>query len=418
VSQLLQAVALAYPEVHVSLSVDGRASLDFPGMPDLHARVGQVWGRKRAESMVPVLHEADDLSLEGFLGAPEDSRVRSGHQIFLINRRWVTSVLLRTVVREGYGDLIPPSRHPEALLHLRLAPEEVDVNVHPTKREVRLMRERMLYPRLIAVVRECVEGRFPALHVRRHRPEAPEPEGDSQVPMGLYLSRPRRDGGRATDGPRPPAEVLRFPGRGFEPPPPTPREEAEPPAMANMWQIHETYILAAIRKGVLIIDQHAAHERVLYEQALRRLRGEARASQELLFPMVIDLTHDEFSVFLEVKAVLETLGFHLELFGETTVRVHAIPAGLREWRHGALLKDVLDHYTDLPTSTDIEERVARSVACHGAVKAGQTLSLEEMNALVDKLFATEKPQGDPHGRPVFLRMDLDELHRRFGRSPS
>jgi DNA mismatch repair protein MutL len=188
--------------------------------------------------------------------------------------------------------------------------------------------------------------------------------------------------------------------------------------MANMWQIHETYILAAIQKGILIIDQHAAHERVLYEQALRRLRGEARASQELLFPMVIDLTHDEFPVFLEVKAVLEKLGFHLELFGETTVRVHSIPAGLREWRHGGLLKDVLDHYTDLPTSTDIEERVARSVACHGAVKAGQTLSLEEMNALVDQLFATEKPQGDPHGRPVFLRMDLDELHRRFGRSPS
>jgi DNA mismatch repair protein MutL len=417
-SQLLQACALAYPEVHFSLSVDGRASLDLPGMPDLHSRVGQVWGRERADGMVPVLHATDDLALEGFLGAPEDSRVRSGHQIFLINRRWVSSVLLRTVVREAYGDLIPPSRHPEAVLHLRIAPEEVDVNVHPTKREVRLLRERMLYPRLIAVVRECVEGRFPALRVRRPDDDAPGAGSpDAQVPMGLYLSRPRRERGRAADGRRPPAEVLPFPGGAGASPPPL-REEAEPPAMADMWQIHETYILAAIQKGILIIDQHAAHERVLYEQALRRLRGESRASQELLFPMVVELSHDEFSVLLEVKAVLETLGFHLELFGETTVRVHAIPAGLREWRHGALLKDVLDHYTDLPTSTDITERVARSVACHGAVKAGQTLSLEEMNALVDQLFATEKPQGDPHGRPVFLRMDLDELHRRFGRSPS
>jgi DNA mismatch repair protein MutL len=192
----------------------------------------------------------------------------------------------------------------------------------------------------------------------------------------------------------------------------------ELPAMANMWQIHETYILAAIAKGMLIIDQHAAHERVLYEQALSRLRGESPPSQELLFPLAVELTHDEFSVLLEVTITLEKLGFHLEQFGGTSVLVHAIPAGLREWRHGALLRDVLDHYTDLPTNLDVQERVARSVACQGAVKAGQSLSLEEMNGLVDQLFATEKPQGDPHGRPVFLRIELDELHRRFGRSGS
>jgi DNA mismatch repair protein MutL len=135
-----------------------------------------------------------------------------------------------------------------------------------------------------------------------------------------------------------------------------------------------------------------------------------------LFPQVVELTHDELSILLEVTAILEKLGFHLELFGGTSVLVHAIPAGLRAWRHGALLRDVLDHYTDLPTALDVQERVARSVACQGAVKAGQKLSLEEMNTLVDQLFATEKPQGDPHGRPVFLRVELSELNRRFGRS--
>ena len=130
----------------------------------------------------------------------------------------------------------------------------------------------------------------------------------------------------------------------------------------------------------------------------------------------MELTHDELSLLLETHAVMEKLGFHLELFGGTTVLVHAIPAGLREWREGALLHDVLDHLDDLPTSMDVNERVARAVACQGAVKAGQKLSLAEMNALVDQLFATRLPQGDPHGRPVFLRMDLAELHRRFGRS--
>jgi DNA mismatch repair protein MutL len=186
--------------------------------------------------------------------------------------------------------------------------------------------------------------------------------------------------------------------------------------MASMWQLHETYILAAIGGGLLIVDQHAAHERVLYERALRRLTGEPATSQELLFPLVVEFTHDEFSVLLEMYSTLEALGFHLERFGGTTVLVHAVPAGLREWRHGGLLRDVLDHFSDLPTSLDVQERVARSVACQGAVKAGQRLSLEEMNALVDQLFATEKPEGDPHGRPVYLRVGIEELHRRFGRS--
>jgi DNA mismatch repair protein MutL len=417
VSQLVQAYALARPDVHLTLRVDGRASLDLPPAEDLHGRVAQVLGTDRRERMVPVLAEGPGFVLEGFLGAPEDSRARSGHQFFLINGRWVTSVLLRAVVREAYGDLIPPSRHPEAILHLTVPPEELDVNVHPTKREVRLLRERQLYPSLISMVRQRVEDRFPSLRIEpQGTPEEPRPAESPQVPLGLYLSRsPEREPGGVSDAPRPrlPGEVVPFPGSAWE----ERGEEGEPePAMASMWQLHETYILAAIQNALLIIDQHAAHERVLFEQALSRLRGEPAASQELLFPLVVDLTHDEFSVLLEAQPTLEKLGFHLELFGGTTVLVHAIPAGLREWRHGALLRDVLDHFTDLPAHLDVQERVARSVACQGAVKAGQKLTLEEMNTLVDQLFATEKPQGDPHGRPVFLRVGLEELHRRFGRS--
>ena len=214
-----------------------------------------------------------------------------------------------------------------------------------------------------------------------------------------------------------PPRIVPFPAeasRGFAPA--EPEEEETGPVLANLWQLHKTYILGAIEGALLIIDQHAAHERVLFEQAMLRLEGAPPVSQELLFPLTVDLTHDEFSLLLESHSVLEKLGFHLEVFGGTTVLVHAIPAGLREWRHGALLRDVLDHVTELPTSMDVTERVARAVACQGAVKAGQKLTLEEMNDLVNQLFATHKPQGDPHGRPVFLRVPLTDLHRRFGRS--
>jgi DNA mismatch repair protein MutL len=405
ISQLLQSYALARPDVHISFGVEGRVSLEFPAVEDFPARARQVLGQDRLSRMIPVLIEERDLELEGFLGAPEDSRIRSGHQVFLLNGRWIGSPLLRTAAREAYGDLIPPSRHPEAVLHLRLPLQDIDVNVHPTKREVRLVRERELYPRLIGALRHVVEDRYPALRLR-----AP----DDTRPV-LYT--PRFGEGRVAE----PSVVQALPGiLPFPAPPvsslPEMLEDEAGPVMASMWQAHSTYIFASILGAVLIIDQHAAHERVLYEHALARLRGEAAVSQELLFPQVVELTHDELSILLEVSAILEKLGFHLELFGGTSVLVHAIPAGLRAWRHGALLRDVLDHYTDLPTALDVQERVARSVACHGAVKAGQKLSLEEMNTLVDQLFATEKPQGDPHGRPVFLRVEISELNRRFGRS--
>lgn len=416
IAQLVTAYALARPNVGMSLHVDGRSSVDVAPVEDLHARLQQILGRERVERMIPVLHHSRDIGLEGFVGAPEDARARAGHQIFLINGRWVTSPLLRTTVRQAYGDLIPPARHPEAILLLTLPPETVDVNVHPTKREVRLARERELYPRLIRILRERVEGRYPSLDLARTAQGPETPPLPSTGQQSLEWSRPASTvAGEGQIGEPSPTRVLPFPGGPVDDAAPDSGVD-EAPAMASMWQLHETYVMAAIEGGLLVVDQHAAHERVLFEQALRRLRGETAASQELLFPVTVDLAPDEFSILLEVHSVLEGLGFHLERFGGTTVLVHAIPAGLREWRHGALLRDVLDHFADLPTQLDVQERVARSVACHGAVKAGQKLSLTEMNALVDQLFATEKPQGDPHGRPVFLRIDLEDLHRRFGRS--
>ncbi len=424
VSQLMQAYALGNPSVQFVLTSDGREVLNFPPAADLHERMVQVMGPSKVGRMIPVLEETPGFALEGFLGAPEDSRARGTHQIFLINGRWVQSPVLRVAVREAYTDLIPPSRHPEVVLHLRVPPDEVDVNVHPTKREVRLLRERDLYPALIRALRSRVEGHFPSLKLRG--PEEPSPADappsthQGSLPLGYARSHPGADPwGRVSDEGRERPTVVPFPRPHRDDALPFERAEDEDdgPAMASMWQLHQTYIMAAIEGALLVIDQHAAHERVLFEQAMARFEGEPAASQELLFPLPVELTSDELALLLEAHAALEKLGFHLELFDDkTTVAVHAIPAGLREWRHGALLRDVLDHVADLSGKLDVTERVARAVACQGAVKAGQKLSLAEMNGLVDQLFATEKPQGDPHGRPVFLRIELSELHRRFGRS--
>jgi DNA mismatch repair protein MutL len=184
-----------------------------------------------------------------------------------------------------------------------------------------------------------------------------------------------------------------------------------------MWQLHRTYILAPVRGGLVIVDQHAAHERILYEEAIARLRGAQGGSQGLLFPALADLPRAQFDLLLEVAPQLRQLGWDLSPLSPPTVVIQGVPSGLKVERPAQLLQDVLDGVSEGgPTSQDdLLERVANSHACHTAIRAGEALSREQMRALVDRLFATSRPHGDPHGRPTFVRLDLEELHRRFGR---
>ena len=197
-------------------------------------------------------------------------------------------------------------------------------------------------------------------------------------------------------------------------PPVVPRD-AEP----ELWQLHRTYILAPVRGGLVIVDQHAAHERILYEEARARLEGARGQAQQLLFPVLVDLPADRFDLLLELGPWLQQLGWDLSPLGPPTVVVQGVPTGLRSERPGQLLQDLLDGVAEdggRSAGEDVAERLARSYACHAATRAGDPLTREEMRSLVDRLFATSRPHGDPHGRPTFVRLDLEELERRFGRS--
>jgi DNA mismatch repair protein MutL len=169
----------------------------------------------------------------------------------------------------------------------------------------------------------------------------------------------------------------------------------------------------------VIVDQHAAHERILFEEALKRLQGNRGASQQLLFPALVDLTPDQWDLLLELGPWLAQLGWDLSMLGPPTVVIQGMPSVIAHPRPGQLLQDLIDGVaedTARGAHDDLAERVARSYACHAATRAGDQLTQEEMRTLVDRLFATTRPHGDPHGRPTFVRLDLDELHRRFGRS--
>ena len=429
-ARIIQSYALARRAIHLRWVVDGREILNLPPAGTLAERMAALFGRERLSRMIAVTGRNEIVFIEGYLGAPEDSRVRGDQQTFFVNGRLVSNPILRQSVRQSYGNLIPFDRHPFAVLAITLDPGRVDVNVHPTKKEVRFSNDRDLFPALVSLLKPAV-----IRHVPRYRP------GDDGVDVaiedvatlfagegaggGLVRDEPgERDvsgvpGGLSGPAGRDVGTALILPFTGMQTGGAA-FEEAKAvkgeALLAELWQLHRSYILASIRGGLLIIDQHAAHERVLFEEAILRIRGGRPATQELLFPQVVDLTPEEFHTLLDIQAILEKFGFHIELFGGTTVVVHGIPAGLTRWRQGDMLHDLIAMYGDQATAAPLEERVARSYACRAAVKAGEPLTPVEMNELIDRLFATTLPQGDPHGRPTFLRLSIDDIHRRFGRS--
>jgi len=442
-ARLISAYAAAYPEVAFRFVVDARERFHAAAATSMSDRMAAVFGRRFLEQCLRVEEERPGLRLEAFLGLPELARVSREAQVFLVNRRWVQSPLLSQAVRHAYGNLLPPARHPACVVDLRIDPASLDVNVHPTKREIRFSHEDQLFsfvsraasqplsrltPRYEAGSRapapalaqapsldELVRDRGPQTSLFGSAPltQALNAPPASPSPLGSLPSAPGRVG---------PAEIRELrPLSGMSAEAQSPAESGTAaPVFANLWQLHETYILAPVSGGLVIIDQHAAHERVLYEEAIERMRGASGASQLLLIPLLVDLTRSEFELVLELIEPLSRLGFDIAPISPPSVLVRGAPSGLAGRDPGRLLRDLLDGMGEdrgrpLPDD-ELADRLAKSYACHAAVRAGEPLTIEEMNRLVDRLFATSLPHGDPHGRPSFVRVDLRELGQRFGRS--
>jgi DNA mismatch repair protein MutL len=441
-TRLVSAYALAFPEVAFRFVVDERERLNAPPAKSLADRVAAVFGRRFFEQCLEAHEERPGVFLQAFLAVPELARLTREAQVFLLNRRWVQSPLLSQAIRHAYGNLIPPARHPACVVDLRVDPATIDVNVHPTKREIRFAHDDLVFsflsksaaqplsrltpryqpegrptempaPSLGDLVRDH-DSQMPLWGREKRRPDAPAP-GLRLVPhsshtVGPAELRPAGEGVEADD-------TASAPGGGSETAIPV---EPGRPRLANLWQLHDTYLLAPVSGGLVIIDQHAAHERILYEESLERMLTQSAASQQLLFPMLVDVTQAEFDLVIEVLDPLVRLGFDLAPISQPTILIRGVPPGVGDRNPGELLRDILDGLGEtsgkLVPEDELGDRLAKSYACHAAVRAGQPLNLEEMNHLVDRLFATTLPHGDPHGRPTFVRVDLNELHSRFGRS--
>lgn len=425
-SRIVWSYALVTPGIHWRFKVEGREDSDLPASGELLERWQILYGRGAGEAAATFEGGAAGIRIRGILGAPEIARASREHQVFAVNGRVITSTTVGAAIRQGYGNLIPGDRHPVALILIEIDPAQVDVNVHPTKREVRFRDESSLFQ----ITRRAVEAAM-----RRYVPVslgvgsgiAVEEEGSggsgpgraSGMPgsaAGLQASQLAWDGISAartlyappgTEG----ADVAREPDTADV------RESLAAPEIP-IWQLHDRYLLAPIRGGLVIVDQHAAHERILYEEAQVHLFGEAGASQHLLFPRVLDLTPQELETLFMFEPHTRRLGYDISLIGERQIAIRGVPASLPE--EGAIdaMKRLLageEGHAALDGEESPEERIAKTFACHAAVRSGQALDPVERRALFDRLFATSLPHGDPHGRPTYVRVAMEELDRRFGR---
>jgi DNA mismatch repair protein MutL len=376
-SELIQhtvaAYALGYPDVGFRLSMDGRERLVVPPSPAL-ARIGAVLGREVAGEMLPIEWKALDLRIEGFVSRPTIGRSRRSAQYFYVNRRPIQPGLLAVMLERPYAGRLVSGQRPLAVIHVTLDPHDIDVNVHPRKSEVRFSHERTVYTGLLRAISVALED-YP-----RH-PQA----GQSPWPFAGWTE---PETGRLGE------------------------EEATYAAgpLRALAQLHYTYILAQTYDGLAIADQHAAHEQVLFEQL-----SSGPEPSPLVPPARVDLTLRQINIWETSVDALREVGIHTEPFGERAILVRALPAPLHTQEPSSLLSELLDEASATQDRGALTEHLAMRAACLGAVKAGDPLSPQEMQGLLDELAHAWSPATCPHGRPAVVSVSMEELHRRFSR---
>jgi DNA mismatch repair protein MutL len=426
IGEVLRRLALAEPLVgftlrDVSGGGEGRVMFRADALSGdlfdaLAGRAAQVLGAEFAENAVPVNVEQDGLRLTGLAALPTYSRGSSVAQFLCVNGRPVLDRMLMGALRAAYFDLLPRDRHPAAVLRLDVDSQRVDVNVHPAKSEVRF-REPALARGLI------VSGVKQALAEAGRR---------SASTLGTATAAALRTGppaARVYQMDRPAPQVLRHalqlqaPEEGFAERP-SARIEAETgdetrPLGAARAQVHGNYIIAQTATGMVIVDAHAAHERLVYERLKRQMAETGIAAQALLIPEIVELSRDDAARLLELAPDLARLGLGVEPFGGTAVAVRETPAILGPVEAGPLLRDLLDELADLGASGLVQARVdavLSRIACHGSVRSGRALRADEMNALLREMEATPNSGTCNHGRPTHVELRLADLERLFGRT--
>ena len=401
VRTLLHQLTLAYPNVAFHLDIDGRRAFSCAGSGDLRDACSAVYGPKTARSLLDATYPDppgdSSIDVRGLISPPDISRSSRGSINIIVNRRWIQSRTLTFALEEAYQGFLMERRHPLAVVHIAVPPEELDVNVHPAKLEVRFRNEREVFSTLQRAVRSALVTHAPVPTVRPDtlsvrdpaaRPPATQ-AGTTQQALSLFAPEDNRGGAN------------------------TPRQIV--PSLRVLGQVQSLYIVAEGPGGVYLVDQHAAHERVLYEMVRNEMEDTGLEAQGLLEPVVVELAPLQEEAFEAHRSEWTRYGFELEAFGPNSLLLRGLPSFLSDAEPKEAFLSVLEDMVQGKEAVDWEERMTSSIACHSAVRAGKSLAHQEMAHLLAQLEATSQPNTCPHGRPTMVHLSAAHLEREFGR---
>jgi len=386
IANILTQYALTFPEVKFSMVIDGHLSLQTAGDGDLRGVVNEIYGSALAQAMLEIEEEHSSTKINGLISPPSLARSNRNHLSFFINRRWVRSPLLAQATEKAYHGLLMEGRHPIAVINISLPVKEVDVNIHPAKAQVKFCREQAIF----ADVRETVKNALARTAIARPKAmpfssiswqgEPPRMIMDSEP---TFVSAP-------------------LPALGL-------------PVLRVLGQLANTYIVAEGPDGLYLIDQHAAHERILYDRILTQWSRKEVEIQGLLQPINMEFSPREEESLKSNKESLSQFGFTIEPFGNRSYLIRVVPALVAKTNITEALRMLLDKLVSKESSSPWEEKVAQSLACHSAIRAGQQLSNEEIRELLNQMEQTQQARTCPHGRPTMIHLSLRELEKEFGR---
>jgi len=403
--------ALARPDIHFILTHEERKVFNLPPAADRAQRIGEFFGRQIADNLIPVERRSPELELEGYVLPPGVDRRNTRMQYTYVNGRYVRNKTLLHAISQGYEKLMPGGRRPICFIFIRMDPRQVDVNVHPTKLEVRFRRGSDVHQQVVMGIRDALrEAKITPQVALAADEETGERQEGIRRAIGDFFT--RRSGEDAPTG------LSRGGGAGSGP---APVVQPRRPAVqyGNCVQMLDSFIIEEDEDGICIIDQHALHERILYNRIKERLEKGRLDSQQLLVPEVVELPKQEFYAILDLREELAQFGMQIEDFGEQTILVRAFPQILGKFDGKTFFEDLLDELAGPEGARKVDgrlDKLIRMMACHSAVKAGQRLSPEQIRHIMQQRSEAGPTDTCPHGRPTTIRLSHRELDKKFRRT--
>ena len=414
ITNIVKSYALCYPNIRFKYYNNQNCLYNLSSL-DLKNRIVDIFGNKYSKSIIEVAYKENDFEINGFVGNIDLLRKRRMNQFIFLNNRLIKDKMINDSIRKPYLSCIERNEHPFYVLNINIPFDSVDVNVHPNKNEVRFKSEKYLYHFIKKSITNSIKEEIDVTPTFFDQFDKFKHESTTSLDFRENLLKEIPEGIQEHF-----VNYEKFKDRGDD------KEESELVEseiedeiyydIIDVWQIHNKYLLTEIKAGLLIIDQHVAHERVLYESAKENIEKNGLESQSLLFPQYLEFQDDEYGYIIELFPYLNNLGFRIREFGKNTIIIESSPIETPFGQEGDIINEILDLYVKYnEINSSFIEKMCATYACKAAIKAGEKLESQEMKHLINRLFLTKNPYYCPHGRPIIINLTEDELDERFER---